>query len=61
MANVREKTKAPNKGPYPVFIRIRRLTNILVDVHKETINLWTLIYGREGKGVLKIFGVRGLG
>ena len=61
MANAREKTKAPNKGPCPIFIRIRRLTNMAIDVHKGTMNLWTLTCGCEGKGVLRLFVVRGLG
>ena len=39
IANVWEKTRALNKGPCPVFIRIRRLTNMAIDVHRETMNL----------------------
>ena len=39
MANVWEKTRAPNKVPCPIFIRIRRLTNMVMDVHKKTMNL----------------------
>ena len=42
MANVWDQTRAPNKGPSPIFIRIRRLTNMVMDVmdvHKETMNL----------------------
>ena len=39
MANVLEKTRDPNKGPCPVFITIRRLTNMAMDIHKETMNL----------------------
>ena len=38
-ANVQEETRAPNKGPCPVFIRIRRLMNMAMNVHKETMNL----------------------
>ena len=38
MANVQEKTRAPNKGPCPIFIKIRRLTNEM-GAHKETMNL----------------------
>ena len=60
MANVQEKTRAPNKGPCPIFIKIRRLTNVM-GMHKETMNLRTLTHGREGKGVLKIYGVWALG
>ena len=35
MADVWEKTRAPNKGPCPIFIQIRRLTNAM-GVHRET-------------------------
>lgn len=36
MANVWEKTRALIKGPFSIFIRIRRLTNMVLDVlHKE--------------------------
>ena len=35
VANVREETRAPIKGPCSVFIRIRRLTNVM-DVQEET-------------------------
>ena len=38
-ANVWEKTRALSMGPYSVFIRIRRLTNMVMDVHKETMKL----------------------
>ena len=60
-ANVWEETRAPSKSPCSVFIRIRRLTNMVMDVHKETTKSGTLSHGRQGKGVLKICGVRGLG
>ena len=33
----------------------------MMDVHKETMKLRTLTRGHEGKGVLKIYGVWGLG
>ena len=49
MANVREKTRAQNKGPCPVFIQIIRLTKVM-GVYKETKKLGTLAWGREGKG-----------
>ena len=39
MANVQEKTRAPIKGPCSIFIRIRRLTNMVMDVHKKTMKL----------------------
>ena len=58
MANVREKTRALNKGPCPVFIKIRRLTNVM-GVHKEKKKLGTLTWGREGKGGFE--GIRCLG
>ena len=32
---------------------------MVMDVHKETMNLWSLTCGCEVKGILKIFGVRG--
>ena len=35
-ANVQEETRALSKGPCSVFIRIRRLSNMM-DVQKETI------------------------
>ena len=38
MANVWEKTRAPNKGPCSIFVKIRRLTNVM-GVHKEIMNL----------------------
>ena len=38
-ANVQEETRAQSKGPCFVFIRIRRLTNMVMDVHKETVKL----------------------
>ena len=34
-ANVQEETRAPSKGLYSAFIRIRRLTNVM-GVQKET-------------------------
>ena len=34
-ANVRKETRAMSKGPCSVFIKIRRLTDVM-DVHKET-------------------------
>ena len=36
MANVWGKRRAPIKGPSSVFIMIKRLTNMVMDVHKET-------------------------
>ena len=61
MADVQEKTRAPNKGPCPVFIQIRRLANVM-DMYKETKKLGTLTCGCEGeKGILKIYSVWGLG
>ena len=39
IANVGKKTRAPVKGPCSVFIRIRRLTNMVMDIHKKTMNL----------------------
>ena len=59
-ANVRKETRAPSKGPCSVFIGIRRLTSMM-DLYKETVKLCTLAHGCEGKGVLKIGSVRGLG
>ena len=59
-ANVRGKTRAPSKRSCSIFIRIRRLTNMVMDVHKETTKSGTLSHGRQGKGVLKTCGVRGL-
>ena len=59
-ANVWEETRALNKGPCSVLIKIRRLTSVM-DVHKETMKLWTLTHGRGAKGVLKICGLRSLG
>ena len=35
-ANVWEETRAPSKGPCSIFIRIRRLTIVVIYVHKET-------------------------
>ena len=35
-ANIWEETRALNKGPCSVFIKIRRLTS-MVDVHTETL------------------------
>ena len=60
MAYVREKTRAPNKGPYPVFIGIRKLANVM-GVYKETKKLGTLTWGREGKGVFEDIQCLGFG
>ena len=46
-ANVPENTGAPIKGPCSVFIRIRRLRNMVMDVHKETICEHELMGMRE--------------
>ena len=35
-ANVQEEMRALNKGPFSIFIRIRRLTYVM-DMQKETI------------------------
>ena len=43
-----KKTRVPNKGPCPMFIKIRRLTDV-IGVHKETKKLETLTWGCEGK------------
>ena len=43
------------------FVSIRKITNMVMDMHKEAINLLTLTHGHEAKGFLKIFRVRGLG
>ena len=44
IANVQEKTRAPNKGSCPVFIRIRRLTHMAIDAQRDNesvnIKLW---------------------
>ena len=37
-ANVREKTSVLSKGPYSIFIRIRRPTSAM-GVHRETVKL----------------------
>ena len=34
-ANVWEEARAPSKGSCSVFIRIRRLTNVVMGAHKE--------------------------
>ena len=34
-----EKTRAPSKGPCSIFIRIGRLTNVVMSMHKETMKL----------------------
>ena len=39
MANVQEKTRAQLRVLALVFIRIRRLTNMVIDIHKETMKL----------------------
>ena len=35
-ANVQEETRVPSKGPCSIFIRIRGLRNMVMDMHKET-------------------------
>ena len=35
-ANVREETRASSKGLCSIFIRMRRLTNVVMGMHKET-------------------------
>ena len=35
-ANVWEEARAPSKGPCSFYIRIRRLTKVVMGVHKET-------------------------
>ena len=37
-ANVWEETRVLSKGPCSIFIRIRRLTNVM-DVHEEAMKL----------------------
>ena len=44
-----KKTRAPNNGPCPIFIQIRRLANVM-GVYKETKKMETLTWGCEGKG-----------
>ena len=39
MANVLEKTRAPIRGRCTILIRIRRLIHMVMDGHKETMEL----------------------
>ena len=48
-ANVWEETRALSKGPWSIFIKIRRLTSVM-DVHKETMKPCTLTHGHEERG-----------
>ena len=57
-ANVWEETRTLSKDPCSVFIRIRRLINV-IHVQKETVKQWPLTHVCERKGVSKVCSVRG--